>query len=113
MVYRVHLSFVPGQQKSRGTAECWDHLRKYCLRTALDQDRDDVFPRAVLQLGIDRDGWNVGEPGVDLVATDDISIARVCDIRTFDVMVTPIDMRFGVVEKPTLPWATSWGLGWV
>ncbi len=89
---------------------CREYLREHGFCTTLNQNWDGVIPLAVLQIRINCDGWNVGKPSVDLVATDDIPIAPVRDIGTVDIVIAPSNLGLGVVEEPTLARTSSWGL---
>ena len=60
-----------------------------------------------------RNRGDVGEPSIDLIATDDVPIAPVRDVGVLIVEVAPVHVGLGIVKKPTLAWPSSWRLGWV
>ena len=89
------------------------YSRKQSFGSTFDQDWNEVLPLVILQAGIDHDRGNVGEIGIDLIATNHASVGPVRDIRTSDVKVAPSNLGLGVVEKSPLAGTTSRGLGWV
>lgn len=91
----------------------WEYSREQGLGSTLNQDWDDVVPDAIFQIGVDRDGRDVGKPCVDLIATYDIPIAPVRDVGTIDVEVTPSNAGLRAVEKPTFARTSSGWLWWV
>ena len=88
-----------------------------CSRTLLVQQKVSRLglcgpeEEIVTRESTNRNRRDVGEPSIDLIATDDVPITRVCDVGVFIVEVAPVHLGFGIVKKPTLAWPSSWRLG--
>lgn len=88
-------------------------LRKHSLGAPLDQHGHGRVPVVIVEVCIDLYSWHVMEGFVELSATDNVPIRAVGGEMTPNVEITPAIFGVAIVAKSTLPWTSSWGLGWV
>ena len=90
-----------------------------CQRTlsvhkeSYDSDCVASKKNTVTRESTNRNRRDVGERGIDLIATYDVPIGTVRNVVVFIVEVAPGHLGLGIVKKPTLAWPSSWRLGWV